>query len=261
MKRIFALLVLLLATASVLTAGDDKVKEIFQKMVDLTGKGPYSVDLNAKMNVNQMGASMKMTMSGNMLIADPTHLRSNITASMQMPGNNPDMPTEMDMAMKQVFDGEVMWMEVEMKQMGMKQVMKMSLEAMKKQAEKAGLNMPGGGLMDPATMIQNLEKFLDMKIDKEADGKVYLKAEIKEEASKKLGLAGTGMGNFNMVIDKNDFFPMKVEMYMNDEPMMVMDMTNYKRVNKADIPEGSFSYTPPEGVQVMDLDAMMGAQQ
>lgn len=262
MKQFFLLAALIFSTTSVLLGGGDpKVKKILQKMVEVTQKGPYSIDLNAEMKINQMGASMKMTMDGNMLIADPTHIRSTINATMQMPQGNPDMPSEMDVAMKQIFDGQIMWMEVEMKQMGVTQVMKMSLEAMKKQAESMGVNLPGGGLMDPATMIQNMEKIMDLEFVRQKDGKVFLRAEIKGKILAKMGGGGTGIGAFEMVIDQKNIFPMELRMMMGEEPFMNMKMSNYKLVDKGSIPADTFTYTPAEGATIMDLDAMMSGSQ
>ncbi len=250
----------LLLSLMVFIPGDDADKWL-QKMADVYKKAPLSMDIEAKMNINQMGMQMAMDMTGTMTYKDETHQHTTMAVQMKMPESSAQqgMPSSMDMAIKTVFDGEIMWIETNMISMGMKQVMKMSKETMETMAEKQGLqgmSFTSGGL-DPSKMIETMKSMMEIQVAGQADGKVTLEAELTEETKATMGDSGLDIGKFTIVMDEANVFPMQIQVMSGDAPMMDMTYSNVKFLETVE--DALFEYEPPEGVMVQDMDTMLGA--
>ena len=244
---------------------DPEVDKLFSKLTELGKKGPYSLDIKGKADVAQMGMSMKMDMTGDMVYSDEKHMRMNMKMKMKMPkveGQQAQgMPTDMEVAMLQVSDGTTVWTEINMMSMGMKQVMKGDIEELRKQ-DGGSMGMGQASQLEPSQMLENFKKMLNMKVKEKKDGKVTIEAVFTEEAAQKMNLQSAGMekGKFHMVLDEKNFFPMTFKILLGETPMMDFSFTNLKHVKKESLKD-SFTYTPPEGVQVIDMVQMMKMQQ
>ncbi|CAM2005874.1 LolA family protein [Acanthopleuribacter pedis] len=262
-----SLVALLCATFLLLPlhAGSDaKSAEWLEKMAKAYANMPYSLNYTGAMTVNQMGQEISMKMDGKMIAKDQTH--QNMTMKMTM--NTPAGP--MDMNALYVLDGRMMWTEMKMPPQagGMTQVTKLSLEAMEKMNEEMGFGGMGmQGPMDPAQMVKNMEKTLDITFKGIADGKVTMQAEMTEEAAKKMGMAqpGTPVKGMKMtlILDEKNIWPttMKMEMEGPEGQKMPFEFNfnDFKKLDKVD--DALFTYTAPEGAMVIDGDQMMKQQQ
>lgn len=57
-----------------------------------------------------------------------------------------------------------------------------------------------------------------------------------------------------LIFDEKSGFPLAMQ--AGAPPIVEMRFRNLKLVDRADLPEGAFEYTPPDGVPVMDLGSM-----
>ncbi|CAM2068933.1 hypothetical protein SCOR_26430 [Sulfidibacter corallicola] len=265
MKRIGYLLFAALLTVSTISSAwggsDPEAAKWMKKMVAVYQKAPLSMNMSAKMEMSQQGMSMKMDMNGDIIYKDAKHQHMDIKTKMEM-----GQGQAMDMSMLYIMDGTTFWMEMQMPPSmgGMKQVMKMSIDQMEKMAEKQGMGGMGmsPGAMDPAKIMENMEKMMDLKYEGTKDGKVTLSAEMTPEASKKMGIP-TNMGQkMKITLDEKNIFPSEIAFLAEGEgaaPMMVMSFQNLKFLKSVD--DAKFTYTPPEGVMVQDLGKMLEGMQ
>lgn len=146
------------------------------------------------------------------------------SGSMSMPG----LPAPQTMKSKIVGDGEFLWNEQE--QMGQKMVTKMK--------------MPPEA-MDPATAYKNMVK--------EGTATVKENASVEGADCTVLEVKGQGMTSLIYIANDNGVM-MKMEGTGDDGTKMTMTAKDVK-VNSS-LDGVTFTYTPPEGVQVMDMSAM-----
>lgn len=189
-----------------------------------------------------------------------------------------DMSMEMmgeSMRMRSIMDADhIQWMEMDM--MGERQIMKMDMSKMLEMGEElsgiSASSMMGGspfGMQEnPAKMLESYSKMYDMEYVgiQMVDGvETYkLVGTIREELQGELDPTGM-MQQMGMDIDqsilyvgKEDGFVRRMEMPGPDgTPFMTMDYKNV--VLNEPIDDSEFVYTPPEGVAVMDMTAMMDA--
>lgn len=243
-----------------LTAGsDEESKKWIAKMAEVYQKAPLSLDISADMNISQGGMSMTAVMGGDMVYADQKHYKMNMNMNINIPQQG-----EMKTTILSISDGTTVWTEMENPMMGGKQVMKLSIEKAEEFAEQqVGISGMGGG-MDPAKMVEAMEKMLDIKFDGIKEGKAHLIAELTPESAAMFGQSGVQdmkMGKFIMKMDEKNVFPMEMVIHMNEQPMINIRFHNLKHIKKSEMDMGLFQYTPPEGVQVMDLEGTMNQMQ
>lgn len=229
----------------------------------------YSADFESSMNM------------GSMLM--------NFGGTMQGKGKQMRMTTNIDMmqqkiAMLMILDKDsMMWMDMDM--MGMKQVMKMDMTKMAALQEEmmgmmpgglGGLGGMGGGMQgDPREMLEMMKKTMDITYigkEKLGDEDVYvfnatMKPELLEEMNKSIDQSGAAdmgmdfanmMGASKMKFGVADGFPRSMEMMDKaGTPWMTQTYKNLKFNEPMD--DALFTYTPAEGVMVMDMTEMMGA--
>jgi len=225
------------------------------KVAQLYEKGPFSVNYSAEMNVTQQGQSMSMNMEGQMTQADPKHMRMKMSMDMAMP--NSDQTMTMDMLT--VVDGETVWIEMNNPMAGGQRVMKMPYE----QAEQMG---GGPGMsnireMDPVEQIKEVMELFDFQIVEEGD-RVVLSAPMTEAALSEMGQMGDMPSEMieswkmTLVLDASKGLPMEMQIGGEGEPVMSMRFTDWVFHGEGGLDDSAFDYTPPEGVQVMDLSQM-----
>lgn len=252
-RALLVMLVVCLPAAALAESSPDAVKWL-EKMAGTFEKAPLRFGFDADSQVEQMGQTMDMNMTGKMTYADPRHVRMDLDMKISAPG----MPQAIDMSMFSVSDGTYMWMEMENPMMG-------GIQAMKIDLDKAGqLNQAGGmgnpAEMDPVSQIQDLVTKYDIEVVEVSGGKVTLKGVMTEAAKQELQASGgqaEGAEHLVLVLDESNAFP--VEMRVGSpQPTVTMRFTEVEFVDKDSLDPALFSYTPPEGVQVMDLGAMVG---
>lgn len=249
--RTLPVLTVLLAGASLARAdpGPDAVK-LLEKLQDAFDR-PFAADITAEMSMEQMGQAMSLSMSGNTTVKDESHSRMSATTSIDAGG------MQMQMTLLQISDGETVWVEMDSPMMGGKRVMKLDIDSTK---EMMGGGMGAqGGAMDPVSQIRDLQDDYDFRLDSKSGGLVTLKGTMKESRRKDmLDGAAPGMSDalsdLTLVIEEKTGIPR--EMRMGE--MVHVQLTDFRYLDKVD--ESLFSYTPPEGVPVMDPRMMGGGR-
>lgn len=161
----------------------------------------------------------------------------------------------------------IQWTEVNV--MGRPQVMKVDVKTITGGASTAtggGPGQPGGMGQNPRDMLRQYNEMYEMSItgsDTLDEIEVFLlEGKLKEGMEKAIDPTGA-MANMGMTMDairiaigKKDSFVRKMEMISSEgKPFMTMLFKNVKL--NIDVDESLFTYTPPEGVQVMDMTAMV----
>jgi outer membrane lipoprotein-sorting protein len=232
-----------------------EAKVWLEKMGEMYGHGPFSMDYDATMQTAQMGQTVDVTMDGKVTYGDEKHMRMDLNMKMGMAG------ATMDTKMLGVADGEIMWMEVESPMMGGRQIMKVALDRMDDLAKTGGGAAMGGGSMDPMSQVRDLAERYDFQVADVSGGRVTLTATLSDEDLKDIPQAqGTeDADKLALVLDEKTGVPVEVRMG-GDTPYVTMHFNNLKSHEPGSLPDDYFTYTPPEGAQVVDLGQMMEMQ-
>ena len=257
MKRIALLaLACLVACTTSFAASSPDAAEWLDKMAESAG-GSFKTEYRAEMNQNHMGMELSLTLDGELLQADPKHMRSTLTMTLK----NQAMPDGMRMTVLTVADGSHAWTEMEM--MGGKQVMKVSLDALHELAA-GDPRLAQMKSSDPLSQIRHMSETFDFSVTDRADGRVTLSAKMTEDGLAALGQAAPSgsakaLSEMTLVLDEKTGFPASIAVG-GDDPMITMYFDGFETVDAASFPAEAFSYTPPAGANVMDLGAMVGGQ-
>lgn len=245
-----------------------------QVMADIATKSKklktYSGDMVTSMNMGALLMDVTGTIKGKDKLL-------NATTTMDM--------MQQKIAMTMVRDASnIMWIDMDM--MGMKQVMKMDMAKMAEMQEQMPAMMPGMGGMggmggmqgDPRDMLDEMKKSMDLtyigKEDLEGESVYVIEGVLKEEIMKEMesemadnpaaamgiDLAGMMGGKSKAKFGVADGFLRSIE--MADTAGTVWMTQTYKNL-KFDEPmdDALFTYTPAEGVVVMDMGEMMDAEE
>lgn len=235
-----------------LTAFGDATPEAQKWLQGLTAvyeKAPLEADLSGSINAQ----GQAMALNGKILLGDRTHQRVDLKMVM---GAGPQ-GGGMEIAMLTVTDGTHTWTEAGTP-MG-KQVIKVSLEDAEKLAAQTGGLGAGMGSMDPLSLAEQLSETVDFELIGTAGGKVTLTAKLDPEDRGIFG--GAPVDSITLVLDEETSFPLELTVGGGEQPFIKMNLENLKFLKESEVPAGSFTYTPPEGVQVIDPVQMMKQQQ
>lgn len=261
--RRFVLAALILGVLCPTVASAKSSPEAMQwldKFIQVYEQGPFSTAYTASIQIPDGDQPVDGSMKGNLTYRDETHLRMELTMVLSgMPGAPSGGSVEMEMLA--VNDGEQTWTEVNMPALGMQQVMKISLEDAKSLQASQGGAGAGPAAMDPVQQLRQLAKTLDFQLVKVEGGEVHLHAPITEASRGGLGQMGAlpGLDALTLVLDESTGFPKRSSMG-GDEPLISIEFDAIQPLDEKSLDAGLFTYEPPEGVQVMDLGALAGAQ-
>lgn len=248
-----AVLISLLGVVSpaAIRAQDDALPWL-QKMLTLYEKAPFSLDftLDAKIPTPQGGSTFDMEGSGSVLYLDQTHMRMTMAVTTAFPGA--DSP--MEMKLFTVADGQHIWSEIDNPMMGAKQVMKMSLADVEAAASKAGMMGLLSGGADPISSLRKLQEVMTFVVIDAGGDPVVLEGTPNETMRQQLTDAPEGLreGKLRLAIDRESGAPRWMTLGPPESPVMKMTFEAVSFLGASGTPEGSFSYTPPPGVQVIE---------
>jgi outer membrane lipoprotein-sorting protein len=116
----------------------------------------------------------------------------------------------------------------------------------------------GGGSMDPMTQIRDLTEKCDFEVADIADGRVTLTAELTAEDLMEMTRAqeNEDAGQLTLVLDEKTAVPVEFSMG-GAAPYVTMHLSNPVFHEKGSLPADLFTYTPPEGAVVVDLEQML----
>lgn len=243
---------LVLAAAPAASAQD--ANAWMEKLSKLAGKS-FTTDMTSSVE----SEAMTMSMKGSYAYADAKKFAMDMAMKITNPAMGMNDP--MDMKMKMVADGTTLWMEMESPMMGGQQVMKLGVDHLDKLEEMGmSMNMSGSSEMDPVAQVKELASMADFGVPKVENGKVILSGPLNEKGLENLSEASTQMGieltDIMIVLDEKTAFPQEFALSAGDQKVVTSSFSNTKFPEEID--PSRFSYTPPEGVDVMDLGAMMG---
>jgi outer membrane lipoprotein-sorting protein len=218
--------------------------------------GAFKTKYSGSMNQSHMGMEMSLTLDGDLQQADPKHLRSRLTMNMKSVASAEG--ADLTMSALTVADGTNVWTEMDM--FGGKQVMKHSLESLAGAAAGAA-PLPQMRTSDPMSQLRQMSEHFDFAVKERADGRVTLSAKVTEEGLEALGHtfpedAEQVLADMTIVIDEATGFPVSVSMG-GATPVLAIEFDAFETVDPAAFSPGPFLYTPPEGVNVMDVGAML----
>lgn len=219
-----------------------------QSMAKAQTEGPLRFRYAMESAIGGQPGSVKM--EGHVTQNGPKRIRAEMTMTMVMGDSKVETKS------LQVVDGEKIWIEMRNPMMGGTQVMRMSID----QAGKmAGGGMPMGAGSDPLQQIEQMSKMFDLKVTEETQQTVTLRAEATKDTLAEMEKAGAApealqsLGSYVLVVDKATGFPREAR-FGGDPPAMVVRFSDFERL--AEVDPATFRYTPPEGVTVIDMEAM-----
>jgi len=274
-RVITTVLVAALAAVAGRPAPAADVTEVLDQMVaKLDAYEDFSAKMTAEITVAAVLGEQEIAQAGE--AGQPLEMRfvAEITAknpdkfAMDMEMNQP-LPggQTMKMKMKSVCDGATMWNVVDMGMGGPPMIMKGDMEQM-----KARMGGPMGQ-MDPEMLKQRLETLreqadLALEADEtvnEVDCYVVAGSITPEDLASLSGQEGDNLGplagktlDLSMALGKEDFLPRKIKVAVEGKPFMELVFSNIKL--NAGVADSAFTYTPPEGANVMDMGAFAGAE-
>lgn len=252
-----ALLLLLPVAAGSLAGTTPEAQKWLQKMAERIEQRPFEADYSAEMVTAAMGTPMTINLNGHIVQSDQRHKR--MALDVIMAGHEGSM----ELSALMVADGSMMWTEVTNPMLGGAQVMKIELDKMDQMAAAnptSGLANQWSG-MDPVDQIRQLAEKFDFDVAESDPGSVKLSAKMTPQQLSQLGFpegAASETASFVILIDEGTGFPKQFQL-AGEKPLLTMTFDNFKQLDPATIEPGSFSYSPPQGVQVMDLGAMLDA--
>ncbi len=261
--RLAAAFLLTLAAVPTVHAEPQTYEELTEALAPvLENLETYSSDVTMAMNMGSMTMNFAGTMRGK-------GAKSESSFTFDMMGQT--------MTVRGIADGTgVMWMDMDM--MGERMVMKMDIDAMAEMSNEMMGNpmspmMGGGASQDPRKFIEQSNQMFALAPAgiQELDGtSVYVVAgNLRDEFYDAANAAGgdgetnefadmfTGMmSGTRLYVGVEDGFPRKMEMLGQDgTPTMTMTYNNV--VINEPLDDELFVYSPPDGVQVMDMTEML----
>jgi len=246
-QRSVAICVILTLLGLFARAGSSKtVDEVLQFTVE---KSKAYKDWTADVvQTISMGAG-EMQQRGTMAFKIPSRMRMLLTMEM--------MGQSMTNLIVYGADG-VMWTEINA--MGQRQVMKIDAEGMKAAMARAGADSQNPlDAGDPTKQLDAMKQMFDfsMGADEELEGQpMYVLLGKAKNAPAATKVAFPQGGAARILIGQKDGFIHKIEMLDEaKKPVMVHEFRKLKF--DTNVPDTEFQYTPPDGVQVMDMSKML----
>lgn len=247
----------LLVPATIGAQPSDEVQGVLDSLSALFEKAPLRLVFDATLNVPAGDMTMTSSLSGTQLYADPRHMSMDMDMSMSTPQG------EMKASMRTVYDGESMWTEMNMPMMGMKNVSRASIDVLEK-ANAAG--SPSAGTLDPREMLGRVAEEVDLTVVDRADGRITLEGVLDAESSEALDLGSAGAAlsldgaTVRMIFDTGNGQPRGMQLITNGTTMLDLRYRDVEFIGADGLPADAFSYTPPEGTKVTDLDPVLRQQ-
>ncbi len=229
--------------------------EWLEKLLSLYDRGPFKVGYTATLDLNAMGQPLSGNMKGDITQGDRTHSRMSLELQMNgIPGLSNEPIT---MRILNVIDGATIWSEMENPALGGVQVTKVALDQAEALSKSTGGMNPAS--LDPVAQLRALTETMDFAVVSKGDGEVTLRGKITEATRAKLStLTTSDVDTFLFRLDERTGFPKEVRAE-GEKPFITMTFNNLEFIDQNKLPAGIFEYTPAEGLQVMDLGAMMSA--
>jgi len=229
--------------ASQATPGNE-TREALQAIEQAAEKiDAFEADIHMSMTMMNTPVNMK----GTMKILKPDFMRMSMT--MDAPEGTP--PNMGMMNQEMVADASTVWIAMP----AMKMVQKFDKSVFEK--APGGTGGMSSQFQDPSKMLEQLDSDTIQLIGEEScDGQLcYLFSGHLPPEARKMG-GPFVPESMKIWVSKADGMARRMEMYQQDgKTLMAFDISNVK-INPA-LTAGDFTFTPPEGVQAMDMTPML----
>jgi outer membrane lipoprotein-sorting protein len=249
--------VLLLAGNAALADSTPAATEWLDKLAAVYERTPLEFAYQADLRVSQMGEMTDVKVSGRSTQGGAGKMRVEATMEMPVPGSE----TKSSLRMIGVSDGAVLWIEMDNPLTGARQAMKISLDKMEKLAASNPL-AKNLSKMDPLAQIAEAAKLFDFDVASRGPETVTLKAKLTGEALERAKVTFEGvdpslMEHLTLVLDSETAFPEEIRLGSDTASALAMKFFDLEFPQAVDA--GTFAYTPPEGMAVVDLGALIDA--
>jgi len=259
--RIILILTLMLGLSATAHAeATPAAAQWLQRLHDLVENQAFRMDYIIHMTGEQGGQSVAVEIKGNVLQDGPTHAINSL--EMEVGGAVTGGET-MVVNSRQISDGTVLWAETHLVSMGITQVGRIDLATLAEiQAAGSGLELNQSSMyMDPISQIEMLVSAFDVTVEDSAGETVRLillptketSARIETEMPEGSSAAGA------LVLDAASAIPVSMEISLGATMDIEIAFSNFEALDREDIPDGTFDYTPAEGTVVTDMAPLLKA--
>ena len=232
-----------------------------QRLHDLVQDQAFRMDYTIHMTGEQGGQAIVVEIKGNVLQDGPTHSINSM--EMEVGGVATGGGEPMAVTSRQISDGTVLWAETHLVSMGITQVGKIDLATLAEiQAAGSGLELNQSSMyMDPISQIEMLVSAFDVSVEDAAGETVRLilvpTEETAAQIADKMPEGGSAAGA--LVLDAASATPVSMEISLGASMEIEIAFSNFETIDREDIPEGTFDYTPAEGTTVTDMAPLLKA--
>lgn len=259
-RRMLGWAVLTLAAADAALAGSTPAAtEWLDKLTAVYGRTPFEFRYQADLRVSQLEEMTDVKVSGRSTQGGAGKMRVEATMEMPVPGSK----TKASLQVLGVSDGSVLWVEMDNPLAGARQAMRIQLDKME---ELAASNPFAKNLskLDPLAQIAEAAKLFDFDVAGRGPGTVTLRAKLTGEALERAKLTFEGvdpslMEYLTLVLDSETAFPEEIRLGSDAASALAMKFFDVEFLDAAE--PGTFTYAPPEGMEVVDLGALIDAGQ
>jgi outer membrane lipoprotein-sorting protein len=231
-----------------------------QRLHDLVQDQAFRMDYTIHMTGEQGGQTIVVEIKGDVLQDGPT--RSINSMEMEV-GGEATGGEAMAVTSRQISDGTVLWAETHLVSMGITQVGKIDLATLAEiQAASSGLELNQSSMyMDPISQIEMLVSAFDVTVEDSTGETVNLILVPTEETIAELEseLPEAGNASGTLVLNAANATPVTMDIMLGDAMEIAIAFANFEVVDRGDIPDGTFDYTPEEGTAVTDMAPLLKA--
>jgi outer membrane lipoprotein-sorting protein len=231
-----------------------------QQLHDLVANQAFRMDYTIHMTGEQGGQSIVAEIKGDVMQDGPAHAINNLEMEVGSAGADGQ---SMVVNSRQISDGTVLWAETHLVSMGITQVGKIDLATLAEiQAAGSGLELNQSSMyMDPISQIEMLVSAFDVTVEDSAGETVRLILAPTEEtvARMETEMPDGGSAAGTLVLDAVSAVPVSMEISLGTAMNIQIAFSNFETIDREDIPEGTFSYTPEAGTAVTDMAPLLKA--
>ncbi len=260
LRLILTLLLMLGLSAAAHAEATPEAAKWLQQLHDLVENQAFRMDYTIHMTGEQGGQSIVAEIKGNVLQDGPTHSINYLEMEV---GGAAAGGESMVVISRQVSDGTVLWAETHLVSLGITQVGKIELATLAEiQAAGSALELNQSSMyMDPISQIEMLVSAFDVTVEESGGETVRLilvpTAETAAQIEARMPEGGSASGA--LVLDAKSAIPVSMEISLGSTMDIEIAFSNFETIDREDIPEGTFDYTPAEGTTVTDMAPLLKA--
>ncbi|RKZ06163.1 hypothetical protein DRQ53_00475 [bacterium] len=259
--RIILLLLMLTGLAVQASAeASPEAREWLDRLDALYAGAAFQVDYTLELRVEAQGQTISANAKGNLLQGGP---RLSINELEMQAAAGPGGAEMMSVHSRQISDGTTLWAETNMVNMGITQIGTIDLDVLDEfAASSSGIELNQSMMFtDPFAQIDMLIEAFDVVVADGEAGTVNLIMTPTAETTAGFGSdlpEGSEMTGL-LVLTREQAVPVSLDVALGSMMQIRMQFTDFELLDRDEIPEGTFTYTPEPGATVTDLTPMLKA--